>query len=429
MPLMCPDCFGESVLRRRIEEDRPKHPNQKCTYHPTKKGIPAQAVGAIIDVVIRGNYGHGSYNSMLDEYSGDDLQQVLYDLVDPANDDICLALKNQLIEDDDYWPPDGGEAFYGDDLSYVRQDIAGYHHSRLWRSFCDGILHEQRFFNSEAKRLVAEIFDGIHLQRDHHKNSPVYLLSPGDIEATIWRARIVADDDSYKVMTLDPTSSLGPPPPRKRKAGRMNPAGIATFYGAFDIDTCTAELRPTVGSRIVGAQFSLRRPIYVLDTTRFEAPIKPMSLFNKDYIQRREQWQFMTSFMNTIALPISPNDEHLDYIPTQAVAEYLLNHHEFYHHGEKVRIEAVIYRSAQRPVGRNIVLLGDAGRVWSPPPKLEPDGIFGSVEMRYSDRNPRGLQLVEGSVKTLIVDGASYPTHEVDTGAFPGADDDDEIPF
>jgi len=168
------------------------------------------------------------------------------------------------------------------------------------------------------------------------------------------------------------------------------------------------------------------------DTTRFEAPIKPMSLFNKDDIQRREQWQFMTNFMNTIALPISPNDEHLDYIPTQAVAEYLLNHHEFYNHGEKARIEAVIYRSAQRPAGKNIVLLGDAGRVWSPPPKEEPGkdwGSFASVEHRFSDRNPRGLQVVEGSMRTLIVDAASYPSHEVDTGAFARGVAEDEIPF
>jgi hypothetical protein len=37
--------------------------------------------------------------------------------------------------------------------------------------------------------------------------------------------------------------------------------------------------------------------------------------------------------------------------------------------------------------------------------------------------------VVEGSVKTLVVDAASYPTHEVDTGAFAGDADDDEIPF
>jgi hypothetical protein len=432
MPLMCPDCFGESVLRRRIEEVRPSYPSEKCSYHPTKKGIPAQAVAAIIDVVIRGNFSHGSYNSMLDEHSGDDLQELLYGLVHPTSDDICIAVKDQLIEDDDYWPPDGDEAFYAEDLSYTRQDISGFHHSQIWRTFCDGIIHSQRFFNSEAKKLVAEIFDGIHLQRDHHKNAPVYQLAPGDAEATIWRARLVADEDAHRVMIADPGTHLGPPPPRKRRAGRMNPAGIGAFYGAFDIDTCTAELRPIVGSRILGAQFVLRRPIYVLDTTRFETPIKPMSLFNKDDIQRREQWQFMASFMNTIALPISPNDEHLDYIPTQAVAEYLLNHHEFYNRGEKARIEAVIYRSAQLPAGKNIVLRGDAGKVWFPPPKEGPGkdwGGFASVEYRFSNRNPRGLQVVEGSVKTLVVDAASYPTHEVDTRLFSTGAEDDDIPF
>jgi hypothetical protein len=45
------------------------------------------------------------------------------------------------------------------------------------------------------------------------------------------------------------------------------------------------------------------------------------------------------------------------------VAEYLLHHHEFSFAGKLGKIEAVIYRSAQKPKGKNIAIFGDAARV------------------------------------------------------------------
>jgi hypothetical protein len=118
-----------------------------------------------------------------------------------------------------------------------------------------------------------------------------------------------------------------------------------------------------VGSKVVGAKFELTRPIYVLDTTRFEAPMKPLSIFSKDYLKRVEQWSFMNTFARQIAKPISPSDEHLDYIPTQAVAEYFLHHHSFKRNGQSAKIEGIIFQSAQLPPNKNIVLLGEAAQV------------------------------------------------------------------
>ena len=71
----------------------------------------------------------------------------------------------QLIEDDDYWPPDGEEAFYQEDVGYERSDFALSTHGELWRQFCQDILHRQRFFNLKACNQLKDIFDGIHLQR------------------------------------------------------------------------------------------------------------------------------------------------------------------------------------------------------------------------------------------------------------------------
>lgn len=324
-----------------------------------------------------------------------------------------------MIEDEDYYPSDGDEPFYDEYQNYADFEQSGSPHSELWRSFCESIVHEQRFFNSDAHGLIAEIFDGIHLQQDHEKQPPVYLIEPGDENSEIFRARIANNASERKEIADDPKEKLGAPPPRKRRAGRMNSAGISALYGAFDEKTCISELRPVVGSSVIGARFTVVRPIYVLDTTRFHREIREMSLFARDQIVRNQQWLFMQQFMHEIAKPIFPDDEHLDYIPTQAVAEYLLRHHEFKRNGKTARIEAITDSSAQNPSGKNIVLLGDAGRVAQVSEKKPAEAKSGSMTDFFPDvmatflsdfeapSNP-GLQYVEGSKWTKRVRAAAY---------------------
>lgn len=52
-------------------------------------------------------------------------------------------------------------------------------------------------------------------------------------------------------ITANPARNLGAPPKVRAGEGRMNPAGVPAFYGAFERETCVAELRPPVGIRQV----------------------------------------------------------------------------------------------------------------------------------------------------------------------------------
>ena len=431
MTNVCPQCFGDRGLKKRIEDIRPNFPNGRCNFHPRYKGIPIKEVAAIVDEVFRQHYGFGDYYSVPRQDSdrtdhaqaGSELHEIIYDLTEATDDDIAEALVQQLIADDDYWPPDGGEPFYEVDQNYERYEMFHNHHSDLWDNFCKSIVHEQRFFNVDAKAAIAEIFDGIQFQRDKQTQSPVYKIEPGEPNAVFYRARVANDTSSQEKISNAPEKELGPPPERLRRAGRMNPAGISCFYGAYEFDTCIAELRPAVGSIVVGAQFELTRPIYVLDTTRFEAPMKPMSLFSKHYMQRVEQWTFMQRFRQEIAKPISPNDEHLDYIPTQAVAEYFAFHHNFKRSGKDARIEAIIFQSAQFQGGRNIVLLGDAAQVRMPNIKnKKAQKSASSVSMfqpfksmfehQRQPTNP-GVRYRDGSITKHEVRSARYESEEV----------------
>lgn len=416
--LLCPYCFADLGLRRRLVEVRPQHDEGACDHHPSRKGIPIEAVAEIVDEVFRANFTFGGVDDVPydpDEPAGygrqlgQDLTQTIWDLTQPEDDEIANALVAQLIEDDFYQPQRGEEAFYDDvDMRYERITDDDGGHGALWNRFCHTVTHEQRFMNAEVSELLGEIFRHIHLQADTARNHPVYVLRAAE-NRRLFRARIAGPEDRGKIQE-NPAAGLGPPPRRLDKPNRMNPSGIAAFYAAFDLDTCVSELRPLVGAEVVFAQFELVRDVVVLDTTRFAAPPKELNLFARDHVRRLGQWRFMQRFMAEIAKPISPGDEHLDYVPTQVVAEFLNRIHEV-RIGKQVRpIEGILYRSAQHPEGVNIVMLGDAAVVKDAEPPRPPN-LLASFRLapweRTELRDPT-LAYVESTLATFTVSSAAF---------------------
>jgi hypothetical protein len=419
MTRFCTECFGDEGLKRRIIEIRPNYPREKCSFHPRFKGVPSDVVASIVGPIFEQHYHHGEYNPYHDEFAGDQLEYAVGEFTESESEEIADALAKELVKGDGYWPPDGEEPFYDEGYGYVYHEYDDRHHSFLWEKFCNSITHEKRFFNNKAQELLAEIFDGIQWQRDQSKNPPIYEITLQSDQAKIHRARIADSEESRKNIQKDIAKELGPPPERKRKAGRMNSAGIATFYGGFNLNTCIAELRPVVGSVIVGAEFRLTRPIYVLDTTKFVAPMKAGSPFYKKYASRLSQWRFMQTFMNEIAKPISPSDEHIDYIPTQAVAEFFLHNDSLKVGSEQIQVEAIIYKSAQYPSGKNIVLLGDAANVednLSEETKRKKAkfhlglDVFDEFSVGRPESISPGLRSILGTATIVQVSGAKFTT-------------------
>ncbi|MBB3918656.1 RES domain-containing protein [Rhizobium fabae] len=363
---ICPDCFSAPGLKRRLQEVRRSLPNGiSCDFHSTKKGIPIKLAAAIVDPVFRENFVGGPYDAYYDRYLenvGSDLEDTLLDLTGADDTRVIDGLISELIDADSYWPPDGEEAFYDHEYRYSREQTGLSEHNQLWSAFKTSLMHQRRFFNAEAEDLLVRIFEDVHQQRDMNSSGPVYMISPGAQGSSFVRARVANEPAKRDEIKADLAGKLGPPPERMRKPGRLNPSGISAFYGAYDADTCIAELRPSVGELVALAEFRITEAICVLDTTLFGARPKAYDPFALKARKRAAQWLFMTGFMNEIARPILPDDVHLDYVPTQAVAEFLSNR-EFAFAGGKRTIDAIIYRSAQHPGGRNIALLGPASVV------------------------------------------------------------------
>lgn len=424
MTTFCPYCFSDKSFRQRLKEVRPEFPRSlKCDFHPNRSGLPAEAVAKIVDGVFREHFVIGDTDPVYDrdddrpnwEQRGDPLDQLIDEITSAESFEITEALKDQLIEDDDADPRDGEEPFYADDQLYAAFDLTWNPHSAAWTEFKREVTHNRRFFSNLAVQRLDEIFRDIHFQSDQDGRQVVYALSP-DEKKNIYRVRQIDVPEDRKKAADNPAAELGVPPPRKRTAGRMNAAGVGAFYASFDLKTCIAEIRPPVGSVIMGAAFELIRPIVVLDTTRFAKPIRNRSLFSPVFQERVHQWKFMKRFMNEISRPILPHDTNIDYVPSQAVSEYIHSQLKVPRGKNKVGIDGIIFASAQRPnTGLNIVLFGDAAQVEQVPGSDRPSSYEATNDdwtENWTEWKPKpsqpALRLVANSVITRRISSVEF---------------------
>lgn len=369
---VCAGCFNAKGLQRRIEDIEKNSDGRECTYHSNNNGVPVEEVAKILEDVILNYYSSsdrikGTYDS------GYTLLELLCDLPEHENHEMAEALQSALINN--YRDPyHERAAFFSEDNIYEElptdRDV---HRFSLWTQFCEEIQGRQRFFNQKAQENLNKIFTGLHLLRDHDANSALITLPQHSTR--LHRARLANSLQLCKNIKENTSREMGPPPKEFRTAGRMNSSGITAFYCAFEFDTCLAELRPAIGETLMAVQFQLLRDINVLDMTKFDAPPEREDLFAKEANKSISQWEFMSSFMREISRPCLPNDEHIDYIPTQVVAEYLIH----LYGDSQTTIEGIIFHSAQRDKGKNLVLFGDATSVeYAAPVKNSNEPTFSS---------------------------------------------------
>jgi hypothetical protein len=107
-----------------------------------------------------------------------------------------------------------------------------------------------------------------------------------------------------------PDLTVGPPPARLAVAGRMNPAGVAVFYGATDPTVTLDEVRPPVGSKVLVAYFEVIRPLMLLDLEAMEELADGAgSLFDPIHRRCLQRIQFLRQLGQNLAKPVVPNDE------------------------------------------------------------------------------------------------------------------------
>lgn len=291
------------------------------------------------------------------ERSGEPVESVIAEVAG-VNERIADAVRKNLSDQMDVESARMGEEDpYGTDALYEENDVDSLAFEQTWDGFVTEITKRSRFFSKRAQRALDEIFHHLDQLKTFDGKPALRTIRHTDTKRYLYRARISPSEKTLKEILTKPVMRLGPPPFRKAVAGRMNASGISVFYGALDQKTCIAEARAPVGSHVVVGRFEVVRPILLLDLDALTRVYVDSSHFDPEYGARWRHAVFLRRLGEKISRPVMPGDETFEYLATQAVSEYLAEHHE-------PPLDGIIFHSSQTGnKGRNIVLFNHACRV------------------------------------------------------------------
>ncbi|WP_186190534.1 RES family NAD+ phosphorylase [Burkholderia gladioli] len=250
----------------------------------------------------------------------------------------------------------GEESEFSSDSYYEERGPDYRQWQEDWYGFVNSLKAEARFFSQSAANHLAEVFGDIDKLKTRNARRVVVNAGPKTTLDHLYRARVFQTDAPLAEALRLPDRHLGSPPHNMARAGRMNAQGIAVFYGATNASVAIAEVRAPVGSRVVVAKFSITRPLRLLDLTALRGVHVMGSIFDASLKRRLERAAFLRTLGIWMARPVMPDDEAIDYLPTQAVADFLATMNE-------PRLDGIVFPSAQTKAGRNIVLFHHAAKV------------------------------------------------------------------
>jgi hypothetical protein len=147
---------------------------------------------------------------------------------------------------------------------------------------------------------------------------------PGTNFERLYRARVFQHEKDFREALKRPDLELGPLRKSPPLASRMNAAGISVFYGATNSSVALAEVRPPVGSKVLVGCFRVIQPLRLLDLVALvKLADKDGSLFDPAHLQELQRSEFLRGLTLRLSKPVMPNDEPFEYLPTQAIADFL----------------------------------------------------------------------------------------------------------
>lgn len=376
----CYACVGDAFLKARIKTEGGIETCEHCGED--RESVSEFDLGQWIEEALEAHFEPGD---------GDDIPSIIEDIAG-LQPDLAQQIADELASLAGY-VASGGETFYDCEDGYVVIQNPSGVRDRQWETFTQTVRSQARFFNRHAEEWLAKIFGPLSEDRTWRGQAVIKTCDPG---TGFYRARHVATEARAFDILRAPAAQLGPLPTGAGSAGRMNAAGVSVFYGAFDVETCVAEIRPPVGSTVVSGRFELQRPLQLLDFDLLEMVVAKASHFDPDYEMKMERALFLRAFGRRIAEPVMPGEEGFGYLATQIVADYLAQRAE-------PPLDGLIYRSTQTGgKGRNVVLFNHASRVFGDP-NPAPASATAIVDPRLET-----LALVPDSIEITDIRAVTY---------------------
>lgn len=368
---ICHGCIGEEHLKAEVKKDGEK---AECAYcEKTAKTISIGELAERVETAFDEHYSRTStepddMESMMlrdkeSSYSWDRHgEQVAFVIAEAAGLDEEPAEHVRKVLHDKHYDMDaaaaGEEGPFDADAHYEEKDVEDHELRASWRFFEQSLKTQSRLFNREAESVLDSLFEGLSEHKTKDGNPVIVEAGPGKPVDALFRARTFTSDETKLQAALSrPDIGIGPPPSAAASAGRMNARGISVFYGSTDPQIALAEVRPPVGSRVVVARFQIIRPVRLLNVEALREIYVTGSVFDSGFARQLEKAKFLERLSHRISMPIMPEDELSDYLPTQAIADYLANRSD-------PQIDGIIFPSVQNgSKGVNVVLFHKSSRV------------------------------------------------------------------
>jgi hypothetical protein len=387
---VCFFCIGETYLKEEIKKNGKR---RKCHYcGEVARTYSIVKLANIVEQAFDEHYDQTADNPdewqtrmLADrestyewEREGEDVIMAITDAVsvsDEIGKDIQTILNDRYSSHDAYFA--GEETNFQSGSQYTRKTVRSYQWDNDWRDFEDALKTKERYFSQAGANLLNKIFDGVEHMKTWGQKPLIIDAGPQTGLSYLHRARVFQSEHELSEALKNPDWQFGPPPPGKIFSGRMNAPGIAVFYGASTPDVAIAEVRPPVGSKVVVAKFDILKPCRLLDLTAFQHIMPEGSIFDPAFTPYLERLAFLSQLQEHMTRAVMPNDELLDYLPTQAVADFLAVH-------PKLNVDGIIYPSVQtKTKDYNCVLFHKFSRVERI--ALKPGTQLKSGTLRYEE--------------------------------------------
>lgn len=367
---LCHRCIGEEYLRTEV---RHKGQYRQCSYcDRSGRSYTIEDIAERVETAFEQHFRQTSdqpnswQQSLLSDrecnYERErDGDPVIWAIANAAEIPEQAAQDIQSILDDKYSDFDtaaiGEETEFCSGSYYEEKGSNDEVWQEEWFSFEHSLKTEARFFSRSSVAHLATVFNGIDKMSTTDGRPLVINAGPQTTVNAIFRARVFQSDEKLVEALCRPDRHLGPPPAALAIAGRMNARGISVFYGANEASLTIAEVRPPVGSQVVVARFDIVRPLRLLDFTALSAVNENGSVFDPSWAARLDRATFLRSICQRITKPVMPEDESFEYLPTQAVADFLATEND-------PILDGIVFPSVQvAGDGLNIVLFHKAARV------------------------------------------------------------------
>lgn len=367
---LCADCIGEPYLSQKVENEGEA---LMCSYCNTiSQCFTIEAVADLVETAFEQHYtrtntdpDHWQEMMIRDKESnyiwdrdGDEITEAIASAAEI--DERCATDIQEILEDRYSMGTDdvGEETEFSSESRY---ELKGADDSKMmaaWLRFEEQLKKKNRFFSQDAAETLKSVFHGLDTLATHKGKRPIVIAGPRSRLKSLFRARSFQRADLLKKAIEYPQQEIGPPPFNLARAGRMNAAGISVFYGATDPDVALSEVRPPVGSLVVVVRFDIVRPLRLLDLATLRQIRVTGSIFDPEFVLQLERAKFLEKLSSRIAVPVVPDDEIYDYLPTQAIADYLASE-------AAPPLDGIIYPSVQtqQKSAKNVILFHKSSMV------------------------------------------------------------------